>query len=78
MSSQGGGVGGRTGMYYINNTVRKLTPRECARMMGFPETFKVAETDAECYRQFGNSVVVNVLQEIVGEASKYITRGGTK
>ena len=78
LSSQGGGVGGRTGMYYINNTVRKLTPRECARMMGFPETFKVAETDAECYRQFGNSVVVNVLQEIVGEASKYITRGGTK
>ena len=72
LSSQGGGVGGKTGMYYINNTVRKLTPRECARMMGFPERFKVAKTDAECYKQFGNSVVVNVLQEIVAEASKYI------
>ncbi len=72
LSSQGGGVGGKTGMYYINNTVRKLTPRECARMMGFPERFKIAMTDAECYKQFGNSVVVNVLQEIVAEASKYI------
>ena len=41
-------------------------------MMGFPERFKIAMTDAECYKQFGNSVVVNVLQEIVAEASKYI------
>ena len=40
--------------------------------MGFPEKFKVGQTDAECYKQFGNSVVVNVLQEIVAEASKYI------
>lgn len=72
LSSQGGGVGGKTGMYYIDGDVRKLTPRECARMMGFPERFILAKTDAECYRQFGNSVVVNVLQEIVAEASKYI------
>ena len=72
LSSQGGGIGGKTGMYYINGEVRKLTPRECARMMGFPEKFRLANTDAECYRQFGNSVVVNVIQEIIGEASKYL------
>lgn len=72
LSSQGGGIGGKTGMYYVNNVVRRLTPRECARMMGFPEKFTVGPTDAECYKQFGNSVVVNVLQEIVAEASKYI------
>ena len=72
LSSQGGGNGGKTGMYYINGEVRKLTPRECARMMGFPEKFRLANTDAECYRQFGNSVVVNVIQEIIGEASKYL------
>ena len=72
LSSQGGGIGGKTGMYFVNNCVRKLTPRECARMMGFPEKFKVGQSDAECYKQFGNSVVVNVLQEIVAEASKYI------
>ena len=72
LSSQGGGIGGKTGMYYIDGGVRKLTPRECARMMGFPEKFKLANTDAECYKQFGNSVVVNVIQEIIGEASKYL------
>lgn len=72
LSSQGGGIGGKTGMYYVDGRVRKLTPRECARMMGFPETFMLADTDAECYRQFGNSVVVNVIQEIIGEASKYL------
>lgn len=72
LSSQGGGIGGKTGMYYVNEEVRKLTPRECARMMGFPERFRLASTDAECYKQFGNSVVVNVIQEIIGEASKYI------
>lgn len=77
LSSQGGGVGGKTGMYYIDNSVRKLTPRECARMMGFPEKFKLAQTDSECYRQFGNSVVVNVLQEIIGKASKLIVGGDT-
>ena len=31
----------RCGMYYVNNTVRKLTPRECARMMGFPDSFQI-------------------------------------
>ena len=72
LSSQGGGLGGKTGMYLINGIVRKLTPRECARMMGFPEKFKLGQTDAECYKQFGNSVVVNVLQEIIAEAAKYI------
>ena len=72
LSSQGGGVGGKTGMYYVDGGVRKLTPRECARMMGFPERFRLANTDAECYKQFGNSVVVNVIQEIIGEASKYL------
>lgn len=72
LSSQGGGIGGKTGLYYIHNNVRKLTPRECARMMGFPENFKLADSDAECYKQFGNSVVVNVVQEIVAQASKYI------
>lgn len=77
LSSQGGGVGGKTGMYYIDDSVRKLTPRECARMMGFPEKFKLAQTDSECYKQFGNSVVVNVLQEIIGKASNLIVGGDT-
>lgn len=71
LSSQGGGIGGKTGLYYINNRVRRLTPRECARLMGFPESFKMGTTENECYKQFGNSVVINVIQEIVREISKY-------
>lgn len=40
---------------------RKLTPRECGRLMGFPDDFKVNPSDAQAYRQFGNSVVVPVV-----------------
>lgn len=65
LSSNGGGLGGRTGMYLINGTVRKLYPRECARLMGFPDTFQYAEDISTAYKQFGNSVVVDVLQKIV-------------
>ena len=75
LSSQGGGIGGKTGMYLIDNKVRKLTPRECARLMGFPDRFKIAKSDNECYKQFGNSVVVNVIQEIVRLASKELCKG---
>ena len=39
---------------------RRLTPRECARLMGYPETFKIVASDTQAYRQFGNSVVVSV------------------
>ncbi len=65
LSSQGGGVGGKTGMYLINGKVCKLTGRECARLMGFPDKYKIAETSNLCYCQFGNSVVVDVLQHIL-------------
>ncbi len=45
---------------------RRLTPRECARLMGFPDTFKIPSTvsDTQAYRQFGNSVVVPVMKEV--------------
>jgi DNA (cytosine-5)-methyltransferase 1 len=39
---------------------RRLTPRECARLMGFPEDFKIPVSDTQAYKQFGNSVVVPV------------------
>ena len=67
LSSSGGGLGGRTGIYLINNSIRKLTPRECARLMGFPNSFIIAQTPNQAYLQFGNSVVVNVLQHIIIE-----------
>lgn len=67
LSSQGGGLGGKTGLYLINGKVRKLYPRECARLMGFPDSFILAQTQERCYNQFGNSVVVDVLQHIVNQ-----------
>lgn len=49
---------------------RKLTPRECLRLMGFPDSFKIVVSDTEMYRQAGNSIVVNVLEALVKEIIK--------
>ncbi|MDD5273103.1 MAG: DNA cytosine methyltransferase, partial [Methylovulum sp.] len=43
---------------------RRLTPRECARLMGFPDSFKIPVSDTQAYRQFGNSVVMPVIREV--------------
>ena len=44
--------------------VRKMTPREWARLQGFPDTFKLPLADVHLYKQFGNSVTVNVIEAI--------------
>ena len=41
---------------------RRLTPRECARLQGFPDNFKIPVSDNQAYRQFGNSVVMPLIQ----------------
>ena len=46
---------------------RRLTPRECARLMGYPDTFEIPVSDTQAYKQFGNSVVVPVI-EFLGRA----------
>ena len=43
---------------------RRLTPRECARLMGFPDAFRIPVSDTRAYRQFGNSVVVGVMSHV--------------
>lgn len=43
---------------------RRLTPRECARLMGYPDDFRIPVSDTQAYRQFGNSVVVPAIAEI--------------
>ena len=43
---------------------RRLTPRECARLMGFPDSFRIPVSDTQAYRQFGNSVVMPVMREV--------------
>lgn len=44
---------------------RKLTPRECFRLMGFDDSFKIVVSDTEAYKQAGNSIVVDVLMAIL-------------
>lgn len=43
---------------------RRLTPRECARLMGFPDAFRIPVSDTRAYKQFGNSVVMLAFQEV--------------
>lgn len=72
LSANGGGCGAKTGLYNIGEQdfkIRKLTPKECYRLMGFSdEDFdKAASTgnsNSQLYKQAGNSIVVNVLEEI--------------
>lgn len=70
LSSSSGGLGGRTGIYLVNGKIRKLTPRECSRLMGFPSTYKISLNDNQAWKQFGNSIVVDVVQRIIKEAIK--------
>jgi DNA (cytosine-5)-methyltransferase 1 len=65
LSAYGGGVGAKTGLYLVNNNIRKLAPRECARITGFPESFILSENKNIAYQQLGNSVVINVLKAIL-------------
>ena len=43
---------------------RRLTPRECARLQGFPDSFEIPVSDTQAYRQFGNSVVVPLVADL--------------
>lgn len=50
--------------------LRKLTPRECLRLMGFSDSFEIAVSDTALYQQAGNSIVVDVLMAIMSEVIK--------
>ena len=64
LSAYGGGAAGKTGAYLVNGKVRRLSPRECARVQGFPEWFKIPVSKSQAYKQFGNSVSVPVVESI--------------
>ena len=51
---------------------RKLTPRECARLQGFPDTFKIPVSNTQAYKQFGNSVPVNVVEKVAEQMIKHL------
>ncbi len=52
--------------------IRKMTPREWARLQGFPDDFKFVVADTHLYKQFGNSVTVPVIEAIAREIEKYL------
>lgn len=54
--------------------IRKMTPREWARLQGFPDDFKLTLADTHLYKQFGNSVTVNVIEAIANEIKKVLER----
>jgi DNA (cytosine-5)-methyltransferase 1 len=53
---------------------RRLTPRECAKLMGYPSDFKLVVSDTQAYRQFGNSVVVPVVERIAKRVVESLQR----
>ena len=60
----------KTGGYLINGKTRRLHPRECARLMGYPDSYKICKNANQAYKQFGNSVVIDVLQLIAVEIGR--------
>ena len=64
LSAYGGGAAGKTGAYLVNGKIRRLSPRECARVQGFPENFKIPVSKSQAYKQFGNSVAVPVVESV--------------
>jgi DNA (cytosine-5)-methyltransferase 1 len=62
------GGGGNTDQFIINDyRIRRLTPRECFRLMDFPDSFTWPVSDSQAYKQAGNSIVVNVLVKIINK-----------
>lgn len=51
---------------------RRLTPRECARLQGFPDSFVIPVSDGQAYKQFGNSVVVPLMANVASLVVKKI------
>lgn len=74
-SAFGGGVFPRTGGYLINGKLRRLHVREMARIMGFPDSYKLADNENQAYQQLGNSVVVDVIQYIAMEIANSLSAG---
>ncbi|MEG1141914.1 MAG: DNA (cytosine-5-)-methyltransferase [Clostridia bacterium] len=64
LAASSGGAASKTGAYYINGKVRKLSPREASRLQGFPESFKIIDNDNQSLKQFGNSVPINLLKAV--------------
>ena len=56
-----------------NKNPRRLTPRECARLMGFPDTFKIPVSDTQAYKQFSQAAVVPMIEAVAKLIASFIT-----
>lgn len=65
ITANSGGKFRNTGGYYINGKLRRLTVRECARLMGFPDSFQLNCSETQAYKLLGNSIVVDVIEYIL-------------
>lgn len=71
LTATGGGLFGKTGGYMMpDKRPRKLHPRECARLMGFPDSYILHSNKTQALKQLGNSVVVDIIQFIGIEISR--------
>jgi len=59
---------------YSNYRVRRLTPREYARLQGFPDNYKFVVSDSQLYKQFGNAVTVNVAKAIAISIKDFLSK----
>jgi len=75
LSAYGGGAASKTGAYLIDGIVRKLSPRECARMQGFPEDFEIPVSTNLALKQFGDSVSIPVVQLIINQMLTTLPKG---
>lgn len=71
------GTGGNN-VPVLATSYRKLTERECLRIMGFPESFKIPPNTSHTYKQIGNSVAVPVIEMIANEIVRVLKVGGLK
>ena len=83
LNANGGGQGGKTGLYaigglqkhqtngiYNGTKIRRLTPTECERLQGFPDGWTEGVSDTQRYKTLGNAVTVNVIEAIITKFTK--------
>lgn len=72
MAGMGEGGGNVPMLPTPQKRIRRLTPRECLRLQGFPDTFKIVVSDTQAYKQAGNAVTTNVVEAVGRAMERYL------
>jgi len=80
INAEGGGLGAKTGLYLADpkSRIRRLTPRECERLQGFPDDWSEGVSDTQRYKMMGNAVSVPVIEAIGREILKKEIKNGNR